>query len=270
MPLTDHLPPASASSGSPPAPPVVLGDTPSDAERARTLAAGVAVGSLSTLALDPPGTPFGSVAPFGLDEDGTPVLCVSELAEHTKNLRADPKASLLVAEPPAGPDDDPLSRGRVTLLGHAEEVPDADRSAARDVHLAGNPYAATYVDFGDFSFWRLQVEAVRYVGGYGRMSWIDAAAWAAARPDPVAGFASGAVQHLNDDHADACLLLVQVLAEQADATSATVVGVDRLGLELIADGTAGPRRVRLGFDEPASTPDEIRVATVALVRRARS
>ena len=86
----------------------------------------------------------------------------------------------------------------------------------------------------------------------------------------MAGFASGAVQHLNDDHADACLLLVQVLAEQADATTATVVGVDRLGLELVADGTAGPRRVRLGFDEPASTPDEIRLATVALVRRARS
>jgi hypothetical protein len=267
--LTDHqLPPGSAPTTAPP--PVVVGAEPGDAERARTLAAGVAVGTLSTLALDPAGTPYGSVAPFGLDDDGTPVLCISELAEHTRNLRADPRSSLLVAEATAAPGSDPLAVGRVTLLGRAVEVGRDGRDEARRVHLAGNAHAAAYVDYGDFSFWRLEVDAIRYVGGYGRMSWIDVAGWAAARPDPVAPFAAGVVEHLNDDHADACLLLVQRLGGRVDATGATVVGVDRLGLELVAAGPGGAGRVRLGFAGPVATPEEVRAATVALVHEARA
>jgi len=267
--VTDHEPPQGAARR-PAAAPVVLGTELHDADRARTLAAGVRVGALATVALDPLGTPYGSVAPFGLDTDGTPVLCISELAEHTKNLRADDRASLLIAAAPSHPDDDALALARVTLLGHAVEVGEPDRAEARAVHLAGNPHASAYVDYGDFSFWRLRVETVRYVGGYGRMSWVDASTWAAATPDPVAAFAAGVVEHLNDDHADACLLMVKVLAGRVDASTATVVDVDRLGLELHVEGDAGAGRVRLGFKEPATTSEAVRAATVDLVRQARS
>lgn len=249
--------------------PVVFGKAPDDAELARTLAAAVTVGTLGTLALDPPGTPFGSVAPFGLDDHGRPVILISELAEHTKNLRADPRASMLVVEP-GTPGGDPLAAGRVTLLGRGVEVDDAGRAEAKAVHLAGNPNAAGYAEYGDFSFWRLEVEAVRFVGGYGRMSWVDAAGWEAARPDPVAPFAAGAVEHLNADHADALLLMAQVLGGRPGVTRATATGVDRLGLELMAVGPDGPGRVRLAFDEPATTPDAIRQATIALTKAARA
>lgn len=266
--LTDHQPPPGSAPVAAP-PPVVIGAEPDDAERARTMAAGVTVGTLSTLAGDPPGTPFGSVAPFGLDDDGTPVLCVSELAEHTRNVRSDPRASLLIAEAAMKPAGDPLALARVTLRGRAVEVGPDDRGEARGIHLAGNPYASAYVDYGDFSFWRLEVEAVRYVGGYGRMSWVDAAGWAAARPDPIALVADGVIEHLNDDHADACLLLAQRIGGRTDATSAVAVGVDRLGLELMAVGPSGAGRVRLGFAAPVATSEEVRAATVALVREAR-
>ena len=249
--------------------PVVLGVEPDDAERARTLAAAVTVGTLATLALDPPGTPFGSVTPFGLDDDGRPVICISELAEHTRNLRHDSRASMLIAEPHS-PGGDPLASGRVTLLGRAVEIDDAGREAAKSIHLAGNPHASGYVDYGDFAFWRLEVEAVRFVGGYGRMSWVDAPAWTAARPDPVATFATGAVAHLNADHADALLLMARVLGARPGVTRATATGIDRLGLELLAIGPDGPGRVRLAFDTPATTPDEIRLATVALANDARA
>ena len=150
------------------------------------------------------------------------------------------------------------------------QVGDEGREAAKAVHLAGNPHAAGYVDYGDFSFWRLEVEAIRFVGGYGRMSWVDAAGWAAARPDPVATFGAGAVQHLNDDHADALLLMAQTLGGRPTVTAATAVGIDRLGLELVAVGPDGPGRVRLVFDQPATTPDQIRGATVTLARAARA
>jgi len=262
---TDHDVPAGAPAGFPP---VVLGREASDAERARTLAATATTGVLSTIARDQTGTPFGSLAPFGLDASGRPVLCISELAEHTRNLRADPRASLLVARPPA-PGADPLAQPRLTLVGRAVPVPDAEAADARAAHLAGNPHAAGYVDYGDFSLWRLEVDSIRYVGGYGRMSWVDLPAWQAAEPDPVDPFAAGAVDHLNADHADACLLMVQRLAGRNDAEAAVVTGLDRYGLDLVATGPSGPGRVRLGFDEPVSTPSEVRAATVALARRAR-
>jgi putative heme iron utilization protein len=246
----------------------MLGPESTDAERARTLAAGVSTGVLSTVARDQAGTPFGSLAPFGLDDAARPVLCISELAEHTRNLRADARASLLVARPPA-PGDDPLANARLTLVGRAALVPDGDVAEARAAHLAGNPHAAWYVDYGDFSLWRLEVEAIRYVGGYGRMSWVDLDAWRAAEPDPVDPFAAGAIEHLNADHAEACLLMAQRLGRRPEAETAVVTRVDRYGMDMEVTGPDGGGLVRLGFDEPVSSPDEIRAATVALARRAR-
>jgi len=261
----DHDVPAGVSPG--PAP-VVHGPQPSDAERARSLAARVTTGVLSTVARDPRGTPYGSVAPFGIDGEGRPVLCISEIAEHTRNLRTDPRSSLLVLEPVAR-GTDPLAAGRLTLLGRTEPVPAPELDDARAVHLAANPYAAGYLDFGDFSLWRLEVVSLRYIGGYGHMSWVDADGWRQASPDPLAAEVDRIVAHLNADHDEACLLIVRRLAGRDDATAAAATGVDRYGLELDATGPDGTARVRLGFDEPATTPEAVRRATVALVHQAR-
>jgi len=266
---TDHdVPQATRDAPGAPLAPVVLGRETSDAERSRTLATSVTTGVLSTVACDEDGIPYGSLAPFGLDSRARPVFCISELAEHTRNLRADPRSSLLVARPSA-PGADPLANARLTLLGRSVEVPEEDIAEARAAHLAGNPHASYYVDFGDFSLWRLEISAIRYVGGYGRMSWVDVDGWHAASPDPVEPHAAGAVEHLNADHAEACLLMAQHLGQRPDATIAVVTGIDRYGLDLVATGPDGPGRVRLGFDEPVATPEAIRAATVTLARRAR-
>ncbi len=268
--LPDHQPPAGRDGpASPGVAPVEAGRQPTDAERARTLAAVATTGVLSTLAREPAGTPFGSLAPFGLDGGARPVLCISELAEHTQNLRADRRGSLLVTRPvPAGAD--PMAAARLTLLGRLEEVPAGEVPEARAAHLAGNPHAELYVDYGDFRLWRLEVESLRYVGGYGRMSWVSPDAWRAATPDPTEAVAAGAVEHLNDDHGDACLLIAQLLGGRPDATEARVTGLDRYGLDLVATGPDGPGRVRVPWDEPVGGADSIRAAAVALVRRART
>ena len=107
-------PPASAGGGRP-APP-----EPSHAERARTLVAGHSRGALSTLAVVPAGTPFGSVVTYGLDPVGQPFFFVSTMAEHTHNLDADPRASLLVVEDiPAGAD--PLMPAALRIISHMNE-----------------------------------------------------------------------------------------------------------------------------------------------------
>src|SRR3954452_14035819 len=143
--------------------------TPTHAERARTLVAEIATGTLCTIAIEPAGYPYGSFVTVAFD-DGNPVFLISALAEHTHNLQRDARASLLVAEGGSG---DPLANGRVTMLGECRRIATdgPELPHARDAFLAVHPNARYYADFRDFAFWKLHVSAVRYIGGYGRMSW---------------------------------------------------------------------------------------------------
>src|SRR5688572_25689580 len=201
---------------------------PSHAERVRTLIDALATGTLCTLTQEPTGYPYGSLVLFALDGH-RPVFLLSELAEHTKNLRRDARASLLVAESRPG---DPLANGRVTLLGPCTPVAAAERARVRDAYLARHPGASYYDDFKDFGFWSLEVEAVRYIGGYGRMSWVGAAEYRTAAPDPVRSDASAILQHMNDDHADALPLYCRAFSSVADAGHVTMTAIDRLGFEM--------------------------------------
>ena len=268
---TGHSVPASAEGGEAPgsraaAPPP---PEPSHAERCRTLVAGSSRGALSTIAADPAGYPYGSVASYGLDERGNPLFFVSLMAEHTQNAIRDPRASLLVTEPvPDG--SDPLASARVTLMGTLSPVADDDRQAVRDLYLAANPTSAYYIDFGDFTFYRLDVESIRYVGGYGRMSWVDAARYADADADPLVDAAAGIIEHMNADHAHAQVLFCRHLVGRPDTTEASMSAVDRYGFEMIAVSPAGRAAVRLAFPEECITGDEVRQAMVALVADARA
>jgi putative heme iron utilization protein len=239
--------------------------TPTHAERARTLVVRISTGTLCTLALEPEGYPYGSFVTVAFDE-GNPVFLISGLAEHTKNLERDPRASLLVAESGA---DDPLANGRVTMLGPCTRV-EGGGGSARDAFLAAHPNAAYYADFRDFAFWKLHVNAIRYIGGYGRMSWISQADWNNAEADPLAPYAAAAISHMNADHADAMVLYCKAFSKATDVTSATMTGVDRYGFDMSATTPKGPRPVRVAFARPVSTPEQVRAALVAMAKDARS
>jgi heme iron utilization protein len=219
---------------------------PTHAERARTLVANGNRGVLSTVALDPAGYPFGSVATYAIDKAGRPIVFVSTMAEHTRNAAADARASLIVTEPfPEG--SDPLAAGRVTLVGDLLEVQDDERQTVRDTYLAANPASSYYIDFGDFSFWRLEVRSVRYVG------------------EPAVGI----LEHMNADHADSLVLMARALGGRSDATEAVMTAVDRYGFDVVVSGAAGRAALRFGFDEPVATPAAVRPAMIRLVERAR-
>jgi hypothetical protein len=241
--------------------------TPSHAERARSLAAQLGTGTLCTRTEDPEGYPYGSFVTFAFDGPD-PVFLVSALAEHTKNLKRDPRASLLVAESGAS---DPLANGRVTLLGPCRRLEDAEHVAsARAAFLAAHPGAAYYVDFKDFGFWKLRTESIRYIGGYGRMSWVDCDTWRAAEPDPLASVAAGIVSHMNDDHADSMVLLCKAFSKAIDVDEVRMTSIDRYGFEMSAVTPKGPRPVRLAFDAPVHDTTSARVAIVAMVKAARA
>ncbi len=111
---------------------------------------------------------------------------------------------------------------------------------------------------------------MRYIGGYGRMSWVRSADWLAATPDPIAPHADVIVAHMNADHRDTMVLLCKAFSRAGDTTDATMKGVDRYGFEMSALTAAGPRPIRLAFSQPVSTPEQVRREMIALAQRARA
>jgi putative heme iron utilization protein len=237
----------------------------SPAEEARTLVAQGKVAALATLGDD--GAPWASLIMYAALSDGTPVICISTLAEHGRNLLRDKRSSLVIGEPDVA--GDPLDSGRVTLAGRVEEPEGEQLEAARGAYRGASPASKLYGELGDFTYYVLRVERVRWVGGYGRMESVDAAAYHAAEPDPVAGSAPSAVRHLNDDHADALLDMARALGGFADATEARCERADRYGLDLTVRTPRGTGTARVGFAEPITAHNGLRAATVELARRAR-
>ena len=235
--------------------------TPTHAERARTLAARGGEATLSTL---DEGHPYGSFVLYAMD-GGHPVLLISGLAAHTKNLVADPRCSLLIREAGA---DNPLAVGRLTLMGRAEVVGDETSGAA--AYVARHPDTAPYASYRDFAFWRITVDRVRYIGGFGRMSWVGGPGWSEATPDPLDAAAQGILDHMNADHVDAMRVYCAAFSKAGSVRDVTMTSVDRYGFEMSAVTADGPRPVRVAFPGPVTTPDEVRAAMVALVREGRA
>ena len=128
---------------------------PTFAERAHTLVYLGRIGSLSTLSRKQPGFPFGSVMPYGLDDRGRPIFLISTMAMHTQNLQGDPHASLLVTQQDT--EGEPLGASRVTLLGNVLPVPQPELAEARKLYLQRHANSKYWVDFEDFSFYRMDV-----------------------------------------------------------------------------------------------------------------
>jgi putative heme iron utilization protein len=113
--------------------------------------------------------PYASMVDYAPLPDGDVLFLLSALAEHTRFLKVNPKTSLLVA-----PDlnaVDAFAKPRVTLLGEVEPV-GRDREY-QQAFLSRHPKAQGYMMMGDFGFFRMLVESARYIGGFGRMSWIE-------------------------------------------------------------------------------------------------
>jgi putative heme iron utilization protein len=240
---------------------------PSFAERARTLVYMARIGSLSTLSRRQPGFPFGSVMPYGLDEHGRPIFLISTMAMHTQNLHADPRASLLVTEDNAG--GDPLGASRVTLIGNVLPIPQSEVAEARKLYLARYANSKYWVDFEDFSFYRMDVVDIYYVGGFGVMGWVSVAEYVHSQPDPLADSMAEILQHMNADHKDALVLLARKFA-RIESQEAKMTAVDRLGFHMRLKTQDGIRGARIAFLREVSNPAETRKVLVEMVQQARS
>jgi len=240
---------------------------PSFAERARTLVYMTRIGSLSTLSRKQPGFPFGSAMPYGLDDQGRPIFLMSTMAMHTQNLQADPRASLLVTQDDAG--DDPLGASRVTLVGNVLPISQSEVAEARKLYLARYANSKYWVDFEDFSFYRMDVVDIYYVGGFGVMGWVSASEYIRSQPDPLADSMAEIIQHMNAEHKDALVLLARRFAG-IEPQEATMTTVDRLGFHMRLKTQDGIRGARIAFLREVSNAAETRKVLVEMVQQARS
>lgn len=231
-------------------------------DEARTLLLEAYQGVLSTHSRDMPGFPFGSVAPYCLNGAGEPVFLISELAQHTKNLRADPRCSFIVI---AGGDDIQAS-ARLTLVGECVPVPDSDIDAVASRYYRYFPESTDFHRIHDFVFFVLKPQRCRFIGGFGRIHWLDAAGM--LRPNPFdAVREADIVSHMNEDHADALALYChQAGLALPDGVAPVMAGIDAEGLHL----RLGSRIARIAFGAPVHTPLEARTALVAMARAGRS
>lgn len=239
---------------------------PTYAERARTLLHVGRVGTLSTVSRKHSGWPFGSVMPYGLDGRGRPIFLMSDMAVHTQNIGADSRASLLATQPDWS--GDPLGAARVTLMGTVSLVPAEERDRVREVYLARYQSAKYWVDYSDFSFYRLEVVDAYFVGGFGVMGWVSADEYAMAEPDPLADAAAEILRHMNADHSDALLLFARVFGG-FEADGATMTLVDRLGFHVRLRKGDQVRGLRIPFTREVKSPEETRTVLVEMVHEAR-
>lgn len=166
------------------------------AEEARNLLRRARTATLGTINADD-GVPYASLVNVATSVPGCPLILVSTLAWHTRNLLADPRASLMVAEVPAA--GDALTGPRVTVMGRFARVEDG---ASRRRYLARHPAARLYAGFGDFAFWRMEPERAHAVAGFGRIETLPADEMFPSADEMIA-LEEGAVAHMNDDHDDA-------------------------------------------------------------------
>ena len=223
-------------------------------------------GVLSTFSAKYAGYPFGSVAPFVLDHSGQPVILISTIAEHTHNIVANPKVSLLVF---AG-DDDLQANARLTLIGEAKLIDKQDVDL-RARYLRYLPQAASYFDMHDFNFYRIEIAHIRYLAGFGRMGWIDGTELTHTQllaSSALATQEASIIEHMNTDHVHSLVAYCKHF-HQIEATHAQMLGIDRDGFDVkVTDAQHNTQVLRFHFNQPIEDAQSARVALVAMSKAA--
>ena len=233
------------------------------AKLARSLLRRSRQGALATL--NPgSGDPYCSLVNVASHGDGSPILLISRLALHTQNILADSRVSLMLDERAQG---DPLEGSRIMLAGRAEQASGDALATLRRRYLNAHPSAEAFVEFKDFSFFRIRPAGAHLVAGFGRIVDLKPEQFLTETSDAGALLEAeqGAVEHMNADHRDAMKLYATRLlgAEPADWCC---TGCDPDGIDM----QAGPATLRLDFPERVTGPAELRKMLVWLAGEARA
>jgi heme iron utilization protein len=225
-------------------------------------------GVLSSFSAKFVGYPFGSVMPFVLGHDCQPIVLISTIAEHTKNIIANPKVSLLVF---AGAED-LHANGRLTLIGEAAQI-EKDDADMRARYCRYFPESTGYLTMHDFQFYRINIAQARYIAGFGKMSWIAGEEFVdlknAEKSATIAALETSMIEHMNADHVESMMLYCQHF-HGIEPSHVTLIGVDCDGFDIEAVTANNIKMLRFNFESPIVDAESARAAFVALSKVARA
>lgn len=218
------------------------------------------VGTLATVMADG-GAPYASMVTYACDHRGQPIFLFSTLSDHTRNVFADRRASLLVED--AVGKRNPQTGPRLSLMG---QIKRDTSSGSRARFLARHPDAALYANFGDFGIYRMTLERAHYVGGFARAIWFEAKHVLTPHKiaKEIAAIEAGVVEHMNEDHLSAISAYAESLLRRKPGNW-QMTGCDSDGIDLICDG----RTARLDFDKPVTDSITCREMLVQLAAKAK-
>jgi putative heme iron utilization protein len=224
---------------------------PTPAEQARTLLALTGLGVLATLDADY--SPFVAPVPFVVDGAGHPVVVLSRLNPHTSRAWLDPRAGMAIGD-------------RLSLQGRLLGMNGSQQLAVQDRYLEMHPHGYGKVESLDFAWFRLDVASARWIDDAGDESWCTAEDLADAEPDPLAAVAEILLADLRDRLAEDLLGIAQSVGAQPYARAASLVGVDRYGLQLRVENPSDTRTIRVSFSKRLNDRAELHPTIGYLVR----
>jgi putative heme iron utilization protein len=212
------------------------------AHEARRMLRAHRYGALCTISKKFDGYPFGSITPYLVDHDGSLLILISTLAEHTKNIGHDSRVSLITHDQRS---PHIQTQGRVTVVGNAQLERNREQAGLR--YLRYFPEAETYFAMHDFSFYRIRPIAIRYIGGFGKIHWVNMENYAVAQAEIFTHQEEASLAEINAQQHD---LLRQLLQQRhdVDVADVQVIGLDCDGLDVRYD----EQTWRLDFPESVS------------------
>lgn len=245
---------------------------------------------------------------FAPDEEGRPIFVFSGMSSHTVDILADPRCSVTIADK----NFKGAADGRVNLMGTCERLKDEEEIAkAKEIYLQKHPGGehieccrqldgyglfqffsyvsrssrfdvAFWIEFGDFFFYRMEIEAIRFVGGFARAGTVTPEEYKAAKPDPIMAFGGAIAQHMNEDHMSATVAIAQSIVPGLEAQGyvkeAVISRVDSLGMDVKITrdpendqqlpGQPKQFKVRLPFPFPVQERKDVKVAIMEMTNAA--
>ena len=187
------------------------------------------MGVLSTLSKRLDGILFGSVVPYSFNELNEPVILVASIAEHTKNIIADSKASITIVQDGGG---DAQAKGRITVAGTMVKV---DDDKIRDKYHRFFPQSIGYDTVHNFSFYELKTTAIRFIGGFGNINWIEPKEVFELNPFFKKG-EKRIVDHMNGDHKQDLVAYHKYFNHiESSDDDISMVGIDSYGFDVVVN-----------------------------------
>ena len=217
---------------------------------------------LSTISKKYEGYPFGSFVTYVSGWDRTIFLYLSDLADHTKNLKKNHKSCITILK--KNESGDVQNSARLTLIGDLKKVPLKIYEACKDRFHNFFPESSVYEQMHDFNFYQISITQSRWIGGFGKISWLDPKNWKNVSVDWFDG-EKNMINHMNEDHSNTIQSALHAEHDIKDK-EATMIGLSIDGYYIRSKGHV----FFINFDYPVFTSKEYRNVLIELSKKYRS